>query len=92
VRYSPLVALLGYYLARGHAVLHFLNIKGLALQGGIPVDGDPEALFPPNPPQAKKPAWRSCSGLLLAGRGTCHPKASWIVSITINRFDHRIGR
>jgi len=65
---QPPGGLLGYYLARGTPVLHFLNIKGLALQGGIPVDGDPEAPIPSEIlHRRKKPAWTLVLGLLLAG-------------------------
>jgi len=60
--------LIGYYLARGIPVLHFLNIKGLALQSGIPVDGDPEAPIPFEILHTReKPKWTLALGLLLAG-------------------------
>jgi poly-gamma-glutamate system protein len=60
--------LLGYYLNSGVPVLHFLNIKGLALQAGIPVDGDPEAPIPFEIIHTrKKTKWPLVLGLLLAG-------------------------
>ncbi len=60
--------LLGYYLARGIPVLHFLNIKGLAIQSGIAVDGNPKAPIPFEVTHTpKKPAWPLVLGLLLAG-------------------------
>ncbi len=60
--------LLGYYLARGIPVLHFLNIKGLALQTGIAVDGYPEAPIPFEVTHTRKrPKWPLVLGLLLAG-------------------------
>jgi len=60
--------LLGYYLARGVPVIHFLNIKGLALQSGIAVDGNPKVPIPFELTHTrKKPAWPLVLGLLLAG-------------------------
>jgi len=60
--------LIGYYLARGVPAMHFLNIKGLALQSGIPVDGDPEAPIPFEILHTReKPKWTLALGLLLAG-------------------------
>ncbi len=60
--------LLGYYLARGVPVIHFLNIKGLALQSGIAVDGNSKAPIPFEVTHTrKKPAWPLVLGLLLAG-------------------------
>lgn len=59
--------LLGYYLAAGLPVIHFLNIKGLALQAGIPVDGDPGAPIPASILNERKtPAWPVGLGLVLA--------------------------
>jgi len=38
--------LLGFYLRRGIPALHFLDIRALALEYGIAVDGDPEGPIP----------------------------------------------
>ncbi len=59
--------LLDYYLAKGIPVIHFLNIKGLALQTGIPVDGDPYAPIPASILNERKtPVWPVGLGLILA--------------------------
>jgi len=64
VRYG---GLLGHYLAAGVPVIHFLNIKGLALQAGIPVDGDPNAPISATIINERKtPAWPVGLGLVLA--------------------------
>lgn len=60
--------LIGYYLVHGTPVLHFLNIKGLALQSGIPIDSDPRAPLPSQLLHTReKPRWPLVLGLLLAG-------------------------
>jgi len=60
--------IIGYYLARGVPAMHFLNIKGLALQSGIALDGDPGAPIPFDILHTrKKPMWTLVLGLLLAG-------------------------
>lgn len=60
--------LIAYYLAKGIPVLHFLNIKGLAVQSGIPVDGDPRAPLPSSIVSTrKKPSWPLIVSLLIAG-------------------------
>ncbi len=59
--------LLGHYLAAGIPIIHFLNIKGLALQAGIPVDGDPRASLPASILNERKtPQWPVGLGLVLA--------------------------
>lgn len=67
-RQFKLGGLVGYYLAHGVSVLHFLNIKGLAIQSGIPVDGNPFAPIPPDILYTrKKPGWILIISLVLAG-------------------------
>ncbi len=59
--------LLGHYLAAGVPVIHILNIKGLALQAGISVDGDPRAPIPSSILNERKiPTWPVGLGLILA--------------------------
>ncbi|HBK57847.1 MAG TPA: hypothetical protein DDZ37_00440 [Spirochaetaceae bacterium] len=59
--------LLGYYLKCGIPALHFLNIKALALEHGIAVDGNPEAPIPfAILHTRKKPKWPLVVGLLFA--------------------------
>jgi len=59
--------LIAYYLAKDIAVLHFLNIKGLAVQSGIPVDGDPRAPLPSSiVTMRKKPSWPLLLSLFFA--------------------------
>ena len=60
--------LIAYYLAKSIPVLHFLNIKGLAVQSGIPVDGDPRAPLPSSIVSTrKKLSWPLIVSLLIAG-------------------------
>jgi len=66
-RQSKLGGLVGYYLSRGIPVIHLLNIKGLALQSGIPIDSNPFAPIPPDIRHTrKKPEWLLILGLVLA--------------------------
>ncbi|MCX8014330.1 MAG: hypothetical protein N3A02_08595, partial [Rectinema sp.] len=48
--------LVGAYLADGNPVIHFLNIKGLAAQEGIPIDADPRAAISLRILQARSPS------------------------------------
>ena len=60
--------LIAYYMAKSLPVLHFLNIKGLAVQSGIPVDGDPRAPLPSSIVTTRiKPSWPLLISLFLAG-------------------------
>lgn len=66
-RQSKLGGLVGYYLSRGIPVIHLLNIKGLALQSGIPIDGNPFAPLPADVTYSrKKLEWLLILGLVLA--------------------------
>ncbi|HBE46978.1 MAG TPA: hypothetical protein DDW14_06555, partial [Spirochaetaceae bacterium] len=66
-RQSKLGGLVGYYLSRGIPVIHLLNIKGLALQSGIPIDSNPFAPLPADVTYSrKKLEWLLILGLVLA--------------------------
>ena len=65
---AKLGGLVEYYLSHGIPVLHFLNIKDLAVQNGIPIDSNPFAPIPPDIcTTRKKPEWLLLIGLVLSG-------------------------
>jgi len=60
-------SLIRYYLSQGTPVIHFLNIKGLALQSGIPIDADPREPLPKSLISTHhRPAWPLVLSLILA--------------------------
>ena len=76
--------LLGFYLRRGIPALHFLDIRALALEYGIAVDGDPEGPIPfAILHTRKKPKWPLVVGLLLAGAALVVLRKSSIYDVTI---------